>query len=250
MLPKKTSALVLTILIIGAVALAQENQFGNIAERQRASTVLGGTGMFNTFSTRTLYKGEFNFAAFWNRFNRSCVTTITVHPMPAPQPRPEVIKPCGPIVFPFNSSRPEPVGAPAAPDSRFATSGSTTTNARNERRRAPASVVWAVSANMVDGAVRVVVHTDGAVQYKDFILSGPSRIVIDLTGVRSALGSKTIPVAGGLVDRVRVGEPGPGAVRIVIDVRAMTRYLVLKDGSALIIIIGEEGVVAGSGGSR
>jgi hypothetical protein len=31
---------------------------------------LGGTGLFNTFSTRTLCKGEFNFAAFWNRFQR------------------------------------------------------------------------------------------------------------------------------------------------------------------------------------
>lgn len=66
----KTSTLALTLLIISGSALAQENQFGNIAERQRTSTVLGGTGMFNTFSTRTLYKGEFNFAAFWNRFNR------------------------------------------------------------------------------------------------------------------------------------------------------------------------------------
>src|SRR5215510_8978652 len=42
----------------------------SLAESQRTSTVLGGTGLFNTFSTRTLYKGEFNFALFWNRFNR------------------------------------------------------------------------------------------------------------------------------------------------------------------------------------
>src|SRR2546427_12755438 len=66
----KTSVLVLTLLFVGGAALAQENQFGNIAERQRTSTLLGGTGMFNTFSTRTLYKGEFNFAAFWNRYDR------------------------------------------------------------------------------------------------------------------------------------------------------------------------------------
>jgi hypothetical protein len=66
----KTSALVLILLIIATATLAQEERFGNIAEQQRTSTVLGGTGMFNTFSTRTLYKGEFNFAAFWNRFNR------------------------------------------------------------------------------------------------------------------------------------------------------------------------------------
>src|SRR5882762_3991597 len=67
---RKTTPLALTILILTVTTLAQENRFGNIAEQQRTSTVLGGTGMFNTFSTRTLYKGEFNFAAFWNRFNR------------------------------------------------------------------------------------------------------------------------------------------------------------------------------------
>ena len=35
----------------------------------------------------------------------SCATTITVQRIPPPPPRPEVIKPCGPIYFPFNSSR-------------------------------------------------------------------------------------------------------------------------------------------------
>jgi len=66
----RMSALILMLFVLSAAAAAQESQYGNIAERQRTSTVLGGTGMFNTFSTRTLYKGEFNFAAFWNRFNR------------------------------------------------------------------------------------------------------------------------------------------------------------------------------------
>src|ERR1044071_2038407 len=67
----KLSALALMLLFIAGTTLAQQSsRYGNIAERQRTSTVLGGTGMFNTFSTRTLYKGEFNFAAFWNRFNR------------------------------------------------------------------------------------------------------------------------------------------------------------------------------------
>src|SRR5216683_2258760 len=67
---RRTTILVFTLLVLSIMTVAQENRFGNIAERQRTSTVLGGTGMFNTFSTRTLYKGEFNFAAFWNRFNR------------------------------------------------------------------------------------------------------------------------------------------------------------------------------------
>jgi len=57
-------------LALAATAFAQEHHDGNLAERQKAPTVLGGTGLFNTFSTRTLCKGEFNFALFWNNFDR------------------------------------------------------------------------------------------------------------------------------------------------------------------------------------
>jgi hypothetical protein len=66
----KISALVLLLPILAITALAQERHSGNLAERQKAPTVLGGTGLFNTFSTRTLCKGEFNFALFWNNFDR------------------------------------------------------------------------------------------------------------------------------------------------------------------------------------
>src|ERR1700759_1926111 len=67
----RASALVLTLLFLAGLAVAQSNNsYGNIAERQRTSTVLGGTGLFNTFSTRTLCKGEFNFALFWNNYDR------------------------------------------------------------------------------------------------------------------------------------------------------------------------------------
>jgi len=99
---------------------------------------------------------------------------------------------------------------------------------------------------MVDGVLRVTVETDGAAQFKEFMLTSPTRIVLDIAGVRSVLGSKTIPVAAGLIDRVRVGEPAPGSVRIVIDLKSMTRYRVTRDGGSLIIIVGDESVSAGS----
>src|SRR5262252_7378187 len=66
----KIGSLVMAVLVVGVVALGQEQTNGNLAERQKAPTVLGGTGLFNTFSTRTLCKGEFNFAIFWNNFQR------------------------------------------------------------------------------------------------------------------------------------------------------------------------------------
>ncbi len=64
---KKISSLVFMLMVFAGVALAQG---GNLAQRQKAPTVLGGTGLFNTFSTRTLCKGEFNFGLFWNNFDR------------------------------------------------------------------------------------------------------------------------------------------------------------------------------------
>jgi hypothetical protein len=67
---KRISALVTVVFVLGLTALAQDHQGGNLAERQKSPTVLGGTGLFNTFSTRTLCKGEFNFALFWNNFDR------------------------------------------------------------------------------------------------------------------------------------------------------------------------------------
>lgn len=147
---------------------------------------------------------------------------------------------------PSRTRRPEPVGETAEPPNVNGRNASTTVSTRSERSLAPASVVRSVSARVVDGALRVSVETDGAVEFKDFTLTGPSRIVIDLAGVHTNLGSMTIPVVGGLVDRVRVGEPSPGAVRIVIDLRAMTRYRVTREGASLIVVVGEEGVAAGS----
>ncbi|HKV40507.1 MAG TPA: OmpA family protein [Blastocatellia bacterium] len=67
---RKVSTLVLMILLLAGIAAAQDQGSGNLAEKQKAPTVLGGTGLFNTFSTRTLCKGEFNFAVFWNNFDR------------------------------------------------------------------------------------------------------------------------------------------------------------------------------------
>ena len=72
---RKISTLVTVLLVLAGTVLAQEHHDGNLAERQKAPTVLGGTGLFNTFSTRTLCKGEFNFALFWAwRFRMGMVT--------------------------------------------------------------------------------------------------------------------------------------------------------------------------------
>jgi hypothetical protein len=73
---KRVSTLIMVLFVLAASAFAQEHHGGNLAEVQKAPTVLGGTGLFNTFSTRTLCKGEFNFALFWNNYDRDQATWI------------------------------------------------------------------------------------------------------------------------------------------------------------------------------
>ncbi len=67
-------------------------------------------------------------------------------------------------------------------------------------------------------AVRIL--GDGEFAYSTFRLESPERFVVDLTGVVNTAGSATLPVAGGLVDQIRIGQfkPRPDPVsRVVFD---------------------------------
>lgn len=102
----------------------------------------------------------------------------------------------------------------------------------------PATMIRAVRSEAADGAVRIVVDTDGTAQYKAFVLPDPWRIVIDVTGVRSAFGNKTTVVGAALVDRFRVGQPSSNVVRIVLDTKSKVPYHVERDGQSLVITVG------------
>jgi hypothetical protein len=118
---------------------------------------------------------------------------------------------------------------------------------RNDVALGKATVVRGVSARVVDGMLRVVVDTDGLASFKDFTLAAPSRIIVDINGVRNVVGNKTLTAIAGGVERVRVGEPSPGVVRIVLDVKTMLRYQVVREGSSLVILISSEAVAASPG---
>jgi hypothetical protein len=92
------------------------------------------------------------------------------------------------------------------------------------------------------GVVRIYIDTDGVAAYRDFTLSGPPRIVVDLSAVKNGVAYRTIPVAAGTVERVRVGEPEAGTTRIVIDLSSQSGYRVAHVGSSLVITVGENRV--------
>jgi type IV pilus assembly protein PilQ len=117
----------------------------------------------------------------------------------------------------------------------------------------PASVVRTVRHETAGNAIRVIVDTDGAAQFKDFVLADPWRVVVDITGVKLATSNQTINVGATSVDRYRVGQPAAGTVRIVLDTKSKVPYTVERDGTQLVITIGNpnaftksesEGIVA------
>jgi type IV pilus assembly protein PilQ len=113
-----------------------------------------------------------------------------------------------------------------------------------------ATMIRGVRSETADGAVRIVVDADGAAPFKDFVLANPWRVVVDISGVRSAVGNKTASVGAGLVDRFRVGQPEPNMVRIVLDTKTKAPYRVEREGDSLVITVGEANAAMGAKANR
>jgi len=103
----------------------------------------------------------------------------------------------------------------------------------------PATLVRNVRAEATDGGLRVFVEADGTLQFKEFMLPDPWRIVVDITGVRTGFGNKNLSVSTAGIDRVRVGQPEANVVRIVLDARSKVSYRVAREGAGLVISIGD-----------
>jgi hypothetical protein len=105
----------------------------------------------------------------------------------------------------------------------------------------PASKVEGVSPELRDGVLRVVVSTDGTATFNAFVLGSPCRIVVDFPGLRNEFGAKAILGRGTAVERIRVGQPQAGTVRVVLDLVREVKYTVAREGSAVVISIPDNG---------
>jgi len=68
----RNSLIAIALLLLGSVAVMGQDDPGadEWARTQMTSTVYGGTGLFNTFSPRSLHRGELTFGVFYNNFKR------------------------------------------------------------------------------------------------------------------------------------------------------------------------------------
>ncbi len=81
---------------------------------------------------------------------------------------------------------------------------------------AHAAELKAVRVSTSPTGTRAELQLDGPVRYQLIPLTGPDRLVVDLSGVDAARGLR-LPAAAGVVRGVRTGHPVPGTTRIVFD---------------------------------
>jgi type IV pilus assembly protein PilQ len=109
---------------------------------------------------------------------------------------------------------------------------------RNAAPLTRARSVKRIDAQTADGNVEVRISGDGALKYKAFRLENPSRLVIDLDGVKNAVAKNSISVDDDLVQRVRVAQFQPTVARVVIDLTQKTQYDIIEDGADLRVAFG------------
>jgi type II secretory pathway component GspD/PulD (secretin) len=101
----------------------------------------------------------------------------------------------------------------------------------------PARLLLAVRPEITTDQTRIHIETNGFAAFKDFALDNPSRIVVDLEGVRNQATHKPIVVGATGLQQVRVGRPMPGIVRIVFDLAAPVPYQIEREGTTLVVTV-------------
>jgi len=101
-----------------------------------------------------------------------------------------------------------------------------------------ARTVKRIDAVTTDGNVEVRISADGQLKYKAFRLENPSRLVIDLDGVKNAAAKTAVAVNDEVVQRVRVAQFQPTVARVVVDLTRKSEYDIVAVGDELRIAFG------------
>jgi type IV pilus secretin PilQ/predicted competence protein len=101
-----------------------------------------------------------------------------------------------------------------------------------------AQSVREIGATKSGGNVEVRITGDGQLKYKAFKLESPSRLVIDIEGVKNAARKNSVTVADEIVQRVRIAQFQPNVARVVVDLTRQTPYDIATVGDEVRIAFG------------
>jgi type IV pilus assembly protein PilQ len=102
--------------------------------------------------------------------------------------------------------------------------------------------VTAVSLSPAAGKAQVVIGVRGAVEVKDFLLSAPDRLVLDVVGARLSDAAPALydGVERGGVRNLRYSQFRPDVVRIVLDLDGPKEYQVEHKGQTVMVTFGTD----------
>lgn len=101
-----------------------------------------------------------------------------------------------------------------------------------------------ISASTSDGNVEVRIAGDGTLRYKAFRLESPSRLVIDVEGVKNAVAKNSVAVSDDVVQRVRIAQFQPTVARVVVDLAHKTEYDIAAVGDEIRVAFGPSAVAS------
>jgi type IV pilus assembly protein PilQ len=165
---------------------------------------------------------------------------------PEPKPVPESgtsESPASPAVSPSKAPTPAvATSAPPAVSSEPLPAASTSPASAVE----PAHALESVGIRGKGDAATVVLLADGALKVRDFVLTNPPRIVLDLEGIRNEVKHRSLTVHEGAIERVRVSQfsSRPRVTRVVVDLDHAMPYHVNPDGETVSVSLGAAAAAA------
>ncbi len=104
---------------------------------------------------------------------------------------------------------------------------------------ADAAKVLDIAVKKAEGVTQVVITGDDILDYKDFTLSKPDRLVIDIQGGSIAFGNKTMTVNKGGITTISTSQfdREGGIARVVIEMGVKPNYLLMTEENDIIIAL-------------
>jgi type IV pilus assembly protein PilQ len=107
---------------------------------------------------------------------------------------------------------------------------------------APPEPVTNLSVLPSVGRTEIVIEVAGDIQYRDFTMEGPNRLIVDLLGAETSLPAETYPgVNRGGVQAVQVSQYTDEVVRVVLELKDLQDYSITQGDGYLRVSIANPG---------
>jgi type IV pilus secretin PilQ/predicted competence protein len=155
-------------------------------------------------------------------------------PAPAPAAQADATPPAATPAPARTAQAPAPAPVPATHDAPAAPPA--------EHTGQKATRIVEVTRDQVGDQLAFTVKADGRLEYRDFMLAGPDRLVVDFPDVTARASVRQIEVGEAPVRKVRLGQfsaAAPKVARLVLDLSEKASYRIIDGTNGVRIVFGD-----------